>query len=564
MRRPVIDRLLRQSLWIVLFLLTVMAIPGPVSASPLPGTCFAVQNPLRGNLPPGDVRCAGTPNGYEHATLWLRLPIESPSFAGNPALLIHSTRFDRLGVLFLFADGSTETYEVRRGAFGNHWHFGGQIEFQADLRTTPLTAIWLRIDHLKRYDLLRIRLVPAGLVTRQFELCAALIGAAIALLATTALYNFALAAAVRRCLFLWHGLWATMMVCWGMVWSQGALLFFPGIGGTISSRLLTPLAGLAIFFAMLSAISDMQDVLSRKKRFAIVGAGLAVVVLSGWSTIPSVDLHLVGNGLAILTLSILGAIGSGLVIGYRRGDPGARGLLFAWTAPMMVLASTQILDFSTSLLGGGAQIAVLFTSALQTICLSTLATHRLGILRVERDAAIASEAALTELAERDALTGLLNRRGFVRRCETAFGDLHHVPFGLLLVDVDRFKRVNDQFGHEVGDAVLVKLGVRLQELEKSHACLAGRLGGEEFVVGVSGIPEYELRQFADDVRERLYYNDSAFGSHNLDVTVSIGVSCGTGSGPFAVLYGEADRALYRAKADGRNRVVLNTQSAKYL
>jgi len=115
-----------------------------------------------------------------------------------------------------------------------------------------------------------------------------------------------------------------------------------------------------------------------------------------------------------------------------------------------------------------------------------------------------------------------------------------------------------------GHYSLVKLGVCLQELEKSHACLAGRLGGEEFVVGVSGIPEYELRQFSDHVRERLYYNNSAFGSHNLDVTVSIGVSCGTGSGPFAVLYGEADRALYRAKADGRNRVVLNTQSAKYL
>lgn len=219
---------------------------------------------------------------------------------------------------------------------------------------------------------------------------------------------------------------------------------------------------------------------------------------------------------------------------------------------MLALGATEFLDLGANLVGGGAQIAVLLASAFQAVCLSGLTTRRLGVLRTERDAAIASEIALMELADRDALTGLLNRRGFVRRCEQAFGHLDQVPFGLLLIDIDRFKRINDRFGHEIGDAVLVGLSARLRALEDRHDCLTGRLGGEEFLIGISGLPASALRPFADRVREALRTDED--GIHPA-VTVSIGVAHGTASGPFAALYGKADRALYQAKTGGRNRVV---------
>jgi diguanylate cyclase (GGDEF)-like protein len=482
--------------------------------------------------------------------LWLRLPIGSST--SQPTLLLHTTRFDRLKAIFVFADGSSETQDIRRGAFGTHWRVGGQLSFQPHERKVPLTIIWLRIDRLQSYGLLRVRIVPTDMVARHFELCSTLIGAALALLAATVLYNFTLAAAIRRCLFLWHGLWASTMVCWGLIWSQGALFLLPQIAGTSAAQMSTVLACLAILFASLSALDVLQRVFSRFIRLAVCGAAIATVILSGCSTIPGADLAIIGTGLAILTLSILAIIGSGLLIGYRRGEPDARDLLIAWIVPMMVLAATQILDFDESLFGGGAQIAVLFASAFQAICLSGLATHRLGVLRTERDAAIASENALAELADRDALTGLLNRRGFVRRCEQAFGHLHQVPFGLLLIDVDRFKGINDHFGHEVGDAVLVELSARLRGLEDRHHCLTGRLGGEEFLVGISGLSAPALRRFADQVREALRTDDD--GVHPA-MTVSIGVADGTASGPFATLYGNADRALYEAKKGGRNRVV---------
>jgi diguanylate cyclase (GGDEF)-like protein len=127
-----------------------------------------------------------------------------------------------------------------------------------------------------------------------------------------------------------------------------------------------------------------------------------------------------------------------------------------------------------------------------------------------------------------------------------------MPFGLLLIDVDRFKRINDQLGHEVGDAVLIRLSKRLRALENRYACLAGRLGGEEFLIGVSGVPAHALEQFADHIRTEIGTSDD--GIHP-EVTVSIGVAHGTASGPFVALYGKADRALYEAKANGRNRVV---------
>lgn len=541
-----IERIVRRAL----LLLVIATVSPQALASPPAHTCFAVRRAATGDRLPSATDCAGVPSGYERATLWLRLPMQE--LPEPTAVLIHTTRFDRLKVIFVSADGSIEAQEVRRGAFDDHWRIGGQIEFQPRRHTAPLTGVWLKIDRLQSYNLLRVRVVPADVVSRQFELCATLIGAAVALLAVTALYNFALALAVRRRLFLWHGLWATMMVCWGLVWSQGALFAFPQIAGTSTSQLATVLACLAVLFASLSAISVLKGVFAGWIRFAIAGAGIAAVILGGWSALPGADLAMIGTALAILTLSILTTIGSGLAIGYRRGEADARDLLIAWIVPMLVLGATQVFDFNTSLFGGGAQIVVLFASAFQAICLSALATRRLGVLRIERDAAIASESALAELADRDALTGLLNRRGFVRRCEQAFGDLHHMPFGLLLIDVDRFKRINDQLGHEVGDAVLIRLSKRLRALEDRYACLAGRLGGEEFLIGVSGVPAHALEQFADHIRTEIGTSDD--GIHP-EVTVSIGVAHGTASGPFVALYGKADRALYEAKANGRNRVV---------
>jgi len=542
-------------------LLIVLAFPAALLAKPPAGTCFAVAT--RSGMPaiPTGVTCAGEPQGYSDRLLWVRLPLPAEMARNGGNVVVHMTRFQSLKAVFVHADGSIETQAVGQGAYGSHWHIGGQIAFSSR-RDKPLAAAWLVADGLENYGLLRIRFVAADALDRQFEFCALAIGAALALLAVVALYNLGLAVYLRRRFFLWHGCWAAAVLLWGIVWSQAELILFPELAGTYASRLATILACFAVMFAAICTADELRDAMALRANRSIKALGVATALIGLCASLPGADLTLYGDLLGIATLLTLVAVMIAIVWAWRREHVEGRHLFIAWIVPMLVLGATQFIDFNTALWGGGAQIAVLFASAFQTICLSALATSRLNALRIERDAALAAGARFAELADRDALTGLLNRRGFIARCEQTFGDLRESPFGLLLIDVDRFKRVNDRFGHEAGDAVLITLADALRSIEQQYLCLTGRLGGEEFVIGVSGMPSYSLRQLALVVRDMLGACDHGEVSRHQPVTVSIGVAEGAADGPFRALYGRADRALYDAKQLGRNMVVFASEAGE--
>jgi diguanylate cyclase (GGDEF)-like protein len=260
--------------------------------------------------------------------------------------------------------------------------------------------------------------------------------------------------------------------------------------------------------------------------------------------------------LNVLVLAELAAASLCIGWGWRRGSGEARDLARSWALPMAMLGLTQLFDFNATLFGGGPQIAVLSASALQTVWLSITTTLRLSQMRVELDQARAARSALAELANRDPLTGLLNRRGFVDYLHQTFVDGNEAPLALLLMDVDLFKGVNDQFGHEAGDAVLCRIADCLRRLERELS-IAGRMGGEEFVLAVSGLSSVALAQFAERVRETIGQCDHGEVSQHRAVTVSIGVAEGSTRTTFQKLYGAADRALYDAKRGGRNRVIFH-------
>jgi diguanylate cyclase (GGDEF)-like protein len=526
----------------------------PASAMPPEGTCFAVMEKGEAAPAPGAMRCAGEPSSYQDKALWLRLPVPADVAHDGGKLVAHFTRFEQITAIFEHPDGTSERQSVRRGAFGDRWRLGGQIAFSSEAGK-PVTAVWLRVEELQSYELLRVRFLSEDASSRQFELLAFLIGAAVAMLAVAAAYNIGLGLIMRRRFFLWHGCWATTMLLWGLIWSQAALVVFPSIAGTTASRIATILSCAAVMFAAVTAASAFKSFLPGLVCRVIGASGVLVALLGVAASVPGANLGIYGILLSVATLLTLLAVAVAIGVGWRRGHAQARDLAISWALPMIMLGATQIIDFNTTLWGGGAQIAVLFASAFQTICLSTLATLRLNILRVQRDAAVAAGNKLAELANRDPLTGLLNRRGFTKACEQMFGHRKTTPFGLLLIDVDHFKSVNDRFGHEAGDAVLVTIGAELRALEQVYPCCAGRLGGEEFVIGVTGFSAPALRQFAETVRSAVGALDhSAVAPHFL-LTVSIGVAEGVADGPFRKLYGRADRALYAAKRSGRNKVV---------
>ncbi len=176
----------------------------------------------------------------------------------------------------------------------------------------------------------------------------------------------------------------------------------------------------------------------------------------------------------------------------------------------------------------------------------------------------ASEERLRLLSITDSLTGLFNRRYFIEESEReiARARRYHLPTGLLLLDIDHFKRINDTYGHTTGDEALKAFASACQKALRTNDIL-GRLGGEEFGVflpqtdadGAALVAE-RIRHAVADIR--LSHDSTAMGadSRTVSLTVSIGVAAGYGGEPGVdALLSRADEALYRAKATGRNRVV---------
>lgn len=169
---------------------------------------------------------------------------------------------------------------------------------------------------------------------------------------------------------------------------------------------------------------------------------------------------------------------------------------------------------------------------------------------------------LRELASTDVLTGLMNRRAFMEEAQRKFklAKRYQRPLSLLMIDIDHFKRVNDTFGHQAGDQVLVEFGKIIKSCLRETDVFS-RIGGEEFAII---LPETNLEQTAE-LSERLL---EKVRTAQIELETGIKISLTTSIGVAAIpplsvdvdmVMSEADKALYRAKLDGRDccRVTIN-------
>ena len=184
-----------------------------------------------------------------------------------------------------------------------------------------------------------------------------------------------------------------------------------------------------------------------------------------------------------------------------------------------------------------------------------LVTHALDISERLRE-----QAELERLALTDTLTGLANRTLLNDRLDQALARLHRTggAAAMLLLDVDRFKTVNDSLGHQIGDALLVEIAHRVEAVSRADSTVA-RLGGDEFVVLVEGLPAADaVHAVADRLLATLRRPyDLGPTAEALVATVSVGVSVAHDATRTAGdLYREADLALYRAKDSGRDQYAL--------
>ncbi|SDJ38625.1 GGDEF domain-containing protein [Billgrantia gudaonensis] len=184
------------------------------------------------------------------------------------------------------------------------------------------------------------------------------------------------------------------------------------------------------------------------------------------------------------------------------------------------------------------------------LALAVVAGLMLALIRLSRQRELVSRLSLV-----DDLTGLGNRRYLLETAERLYQQSlrNERPMSLALLDLDHFKHLNDTWGHPAGDRVLEAFAQALQE-ETRQADIVARIGGEEFCILMPDTPLEGAHDLAERVRHRIAeLNEAALGIP-ASITVSLGLATGTGSAAgFDRLYSRADRALYRAKANGRNR-----------
>lgn len=508
--------------------------------------------------------CVGTPSDYQQASLWLRTDLGgAPAARGDVALMVHHSRFDRLAVAFSYADGTVLWQQARQGDYGALWRAGGQILFDAPQHGAPLVAVTMRFDRLASHGLVRARLLSKAESRIQSTAMGVAVGAALTLLLVSGIYSLSLAVAVRRQHLAWQAAWSATMILWGGIWSQVHLALLPMMAGTVSAQICTFLACLAIAFATASAVTALgrNDVPARLRTITL---GLGVIV--GLSGIPlalmrSGSLGLWADILGVAVLCNLLAVAICLGWGWRRGATEARDFAAAWCLPMAMLAFIHLVDVESSFWGGGSKLLVLVAATWQALWLSAVATRRLAKLRIERDRARAAAAQAQELARSDPLTGLPNRRGFIESVtpllDRARSD--NLSAALLIVDIDRFKSINDVYGHEAGDAVLCRIALRIARWE-GPMCTVARLGGEEFGLLTVGMEGIVLDRFAESIRREIAAGDHGEAVGERLVTASVGVAEVRPACDFQRLYRIADEALYDAKRAGRNRVVLQRHS----
>jgi len=187
--------------------------------------------------------------------------------------------------------------------------------------------------------------------------------------------------------------------------------------------------------------------------------------------------------------------------------------------------------------------------AFTAVVLALGLADRMLTFRRERDRAKAH-------AERDGLTGMLNRAAIEHRLDWALIERprEHIPVSLLFIDLDHFKQVNDRHGHAIGDACL-RAVTRVVSQQFQYGDQLGRLGGEEFVLVLSGVELHTAMRIGEEVCARIRHDCAQVEGVAVGVTASIGAAQARDGDTVASLIARADQAMYVAKRAGGDRIV---------
>jgi len=343
--------------------------------------------------------------------------------------------------------------------------------------------------------------------------------------------------------------WATAFALASVMWTIELVLRVRGPALQAPGVAMLVIAG---FASVLNTIGFRQRAGQPTRTSALLalaaGQALAVIALR-WSG--------VGPCISVAPLNLLNAMmlwqASRTLIGRRRGERVAERLA------MMILRLLALvsLGFFLLILGYAAGLVQvnLLSLITQSLIVQPAIVSGIGFYTIFLLAADLADQT-RRLAASDVLTGLLNRRGFEDAARAIFGSArrHGRSLAVVVIDIDRFKEVNDLYGHPAGDCVLRAFARCLRE-NVARRDLVARIGGEEFAVIMADVDAEAALCAADALREKIGAMTIDCGTP-IRITASLGLAAYESGEDLHTVLGRADRALYRSKNLGRNRATL--------
>lgn len=486
--------------------------------------------------------------GIGHRPVWIHLAVENRSaLAVERQFLIGQTWLDRVDVYVLSPDRPIARYTVG-DAIGDISRLAGPQGFGIAHTFPPGRSDLLFRVQTPDPMVFNLRLRTPEQAADEARQTYYGYGVLYGFLLSLAAYNALLFVSLGRRAHLWYSLYLFSFIALnfsytghGAYWLWSAWPRFQNYA-ILCMMVLMPLAGLR-FARIFLELDDNAPRLGRTIRIgsALALGAIALATALDWQEAAA------QIAFAVMAAFIISMVTLG-VHAVRKGWGGARYFLAAALASMLGTALTEfsvlgLIPFNVFTFHG-----MEFGMMLDAIILALALAYyvRTQVSRRER----------AELEARmDALTQLYNRRGFLELAETPFltAVRHQRPLSVLLIDIDHFKAVNDQYGHATGDQVLIEVA-RFLSRSARRGNVPTRWGGEEFILLLPETGLDEACHLAERLRIALQEIVVSENQRDLRVTASFGAASLSRQASLMELVDDADKALYSAKEAGRNRV----------
>jgi len=368
------------------------------------------------------------------------------------------------------------------------------------------------------------------------------------------IYNFAIGLNAKEPVYLYYAFYVFCNLLYSLVMEGYSRLLFPEWG---SSALVSNTTTILVVLSAIFFIRQFLDTKVSLPRFDVLLRAVIVIFIA-WmiclNFVPDIYAYLLtivlGNTSPVLAL-IAG------ILSYRQGHPMARYFLIAW---MFFLISAGCWGWMWLGIIEPREWVVWFYllgTLLEVVLLSMVLGFRFSTLKAQTQTLHAAKSRYRELSETDELTKVFNRRGFIRNVERQIRNNQNGALIWLALDVDNFKRFNDQYGHPAGDELLEKMGNLLNKKGRKDN-VVGRIGGEEFAVLLVNCSLPDAEHFIN----RLLVDFSLIKvtteqGQQVSTTLSIGATAIESGEKIEKVWKRADKLLYQAKEQGRNRAVLD-------